>query len=153
MPSILAYFLILVPAPATEPEPTGSAPTLQYVRFNDKGVFEQTVTIVKYTPVTKSITVNVNGKMQVQNVTEVVPTQVIEKRLIDAKGYDFYDLDGKRLDEADWKKALSGGAVVAVAADGNVPHAAYRKVLKAGTIIMVGKAPAPIPMKLPPPAP
>ena len=153
MPSLLSFFLILVPAPTTEPEPTGSAPALQYVRFNDRGVFEQTVTITKYVPVTKQIIRNNNGKMEAITVTEVEPTQVTEKRLIDAKGYDFYDLDGKKLDESDWKKVLTGGAVVAVAADGNVPHSAYRKALKAGTIIMVGKATAPVPMKLPPPAP
>jgi hypothetical protein len=147
MYSLLAVFAVLVPTPPPDPEPNGAAPTLQFVRFNDKGVFEKTERTTQLVPESRTETANVNGKVVTRVVTVNVPVTVERKVILDAGNFEFYDLDGKKVNESDWKKTLSAGAVVAVSGDGNIPQAAYRKVLKAGTIILVPKQPAPMPPK------
>jgi hypothetical protein len=150
MTSLLTAVLIMVPAPA-EGAPSGAPPTLQFVKFDDKGVFRQTVTLTRYVPVQKTVTVNVNGQLQTQTVTEVVPQQVQQEQVMNAKDFDIYDQDGKLVDESTWKKALAPGGVVLLAGDGKVPHPAYVKAVKPGTLILVGKLPRP--MGVPPVAP
>lgn len=156
MTSLLTAYLILVPAPADEPEPTGAAPTLQYVRFNDQGLFEKKTKAIVYAQEAQTQVVIVNGQQVTRTVLVMVPRTVEQTVRLDSKQYDYYDLDGKKVDESAWKKALSAGAVVLVAADGKAPEAAYRKALKPGTLILVAKtakigpAPPVVPQPLPP---
>jgi len=65
--------------------------------------------------------------------------QEISKAMLDGKGVEVFGLDGKKIDETAWQKALSAGAVVVVTRDGQLPHAGYRKVFKEGTLIVVFK--------------
>src|SRR5262245_25895150 len=97
MTSLLAAYLILVPAPAAESEPTGNPPTLQYVRFNDMGVFDKKVTNVVYTQEARTEVVVVNGQQVTRTVLVMVPKSVEVTVRLDAKGYDYYDLDGKKV--------------------------------------------------------
>jgi hypothetical protein len=154
MPALLAAILIMVPAPV-EGTPSGAPPTLQYVKFDDKGVFRQTVSATQYVPVQKTITVNVNGQLQTQTITEVVPQTIQREQVMDAKNFDIYDQDGKLVDESIWKKALAPGGVVLLAGDGKMPHPAYVKTVKPGTLIFVGKLPRPmgVPPVVPVPVP
>jgi hypothetical protein len=156
MEAILAAFLILVPAPVADGEPTGPAPTLQHLKYH-KGAFETTSTVTAYE--TQAITVieNVNGILVPVTRTLAFPVVKLVKTMLDAKGAEVYGIDGKKIDESTWQKALGSGAVVVVVRDGNLPHAAYRKALREGTLIVVFKPmqpmeiPAPIPMPLPAP--
>jgi hypothetical protein len=148
--SAMAGFL--APAlPAADEEPTGLAPTLRFVRIEDKGRFEYLITVTKYVPVARQVEVVVNGLKQVRNITEAVPVTHVEKHLLDPKGVDVYDLDGTKTDESVWQNTLKKGAVVALSEDGKLPHAAYRKALKASTLVLVVKLksilPAPSPVK------
>lgn len=139
MSTILAGLLfVLVPAPNVEAEPNGVAPTLQFVKWN-KGVIEQSVTVAVHVPVVESVTVNVNGVPQTQNITSFRTVYKTEKRTIDSKAVKVYSLDGKPVVEGDWQKILTSGAVVLLATNGVVPDAAYRKVIKDGTLIVVVK--------------
>jgi hypothetical protein len=139
MTSLLSglFLSLLVPAPMVA-EPSGAPPTLQFVKWTDRGL-EQTVVVTKYVPVQKAVEVNVNGQVQLRTVTELVPVTETHKQLIDIKNAEIYDLDGKKVDEATWQKALSGGAVVAMSQDGRLPDSIYRQALKQGTLIVVVK--------------
>lgn len=143
MTSLLTAFLILVPAPAADEEPTGPARTLQFLKWN-KGAFETTRTITEYVPQTYSVTVNVNGQQMVQTRTVNVPVMKIVRIDIAAKVAEVFDLDGKKIDESSWQKTFSPGAVTIVA-QGQLPHPAFRKVFKEGTLIVVIKATEPNP--------
>lgn len=148
MNALLISLLILIPAPSSDDEPTGSAPVLQFLKWN-KGSFEATTTVTEAVPVTKTFVVNVNGKQETRTVTafEYVQKTIISN--LDAKNAEVYGIDGKKIDEATWQKALAAGAVVAVVRDGKLPHESYRRIFREGTIIVVFKAAAP--MIVPPP--
>lgn len=156
MSSLLTAFLILVPAPTGDDMPTGAAPTLQYVKLVN-GAFEMNVFITEQVPVTVPTTSIVNGKAEVRNVTRFVQVVKVVRQNIDVKGVEFYSLDGRKLDDGSWKKALGSGGVIAIASDGKLPHPAFLKVLRDGTLIMVSKptpplkAPATVPMAVPAP--
>jgi hypothetical protein len=138
MNSLLASLLILVPAPIADEQPTGPAPSLQFVKWN-LGTFEMTVTVTKAVPVTKTIVVNVNGRKESRNVTTYEYVQEIRKESLDVKGAEVFGLDGKKIDETTWQKALGSGAVVALTREGQLPHSGYLRVLKEGTLIVVFK--------------
>lgn len=156
MTSLLAMLLILVPAPMGESEPTGPAPAIQHLKWV-KGAFESTVAVMEYVPVTKTIEVAVNGQKQIQNVTTYQAVQKMVRQQFTAAGVEVFDLAGKKIADADWQKALGPGATVLVTRDGQLPHAAYRKVFKEGTLIVVFKpvpvAPPPVPGPIAVPAP
>ena len=135
------FLSLLVPAPMAE-DPTRAPPTLQFVKWTDKGL-EQTVVSTKFVPVQKAVEFKVNGQVQLRTVTELVPVTETRKQLIDIKNAEIYDLDGKKVDEATWQKALSGGAIIAMSQDGHLPDSIYRQALKVGTLIVMLK-PAPI---------
>lgn len=148
MSTLLTTLLILVPAPTGEGEPTGPAPTLQFLKWG-KGGLETTTTVTEAVPVTKSFVVNVNGKQETRTVTAFEYVQKTVVSNLDAKNAEVYGIDGKKIDEATWQKTLGAGAVVAVVRDGRLPHEGYRRIFREGTLIVVFKAAAP--MIVPPP--
>lgn len=151
MSAIFAALIVLVSAPPESDEPVGGlAPTLQYVRWNN-GTLEQTVTVWKQVPLEVTETVNVNGQAKTQRRVGLESVYSTERRAIDAKDAEVYDLDGKKVDDAVWQKTLAKGAIVLLADDGVLPHAAFRKATKDGTLIVVvklrPKTPGPAPRK------
>jgi hypothetical protein len=147
MSTLFTALLIMVPAPGPDEEPTGPAPTLQYLKYVN-GAFETTATVTKSEARTETIEVIVNGQKQVQARTVLVPVVVQSKMTIDAKGAEVYGIDGKKIEDATWQKALNAGAVVVVTQDGQLPQPAYRKAFRDGTLIVVLK-PMPQPKQLP----
>ncbi len=143
MNALLASLLILVPAPAPDEEPTGSVPGIQFVKWN-KGTFEMTVTVTVAVQVPTTVVVNVNGKQEARTVNKYEFVQEIRKEALDGKGAEVYSVDGKKLDDSVWQKALSSGAIVVLTRDGKLPHPAYRKVFREGTLIVVLKPTPPM---------
>lgn len=143
MTQLLTALLILVPAPGPDEEPTGPAPTLQFLKYLN-GKFEMTKTVMKSELRMETFTTNINGKEVVQARTVAIPVAVIEKMMIEANGAEVYGLDGKKVDESVWQKSLGSGAIVLVA-HGQLPHATYRKALREGTLIVMFKPTAPVP--------
>jgi hypothetical protein len=156
MTSLLTAFLILVPAPTGDEMPTGAPPSLQYIKLVN-GAFEMNVFRTEQVPFTQAIMVVNNGIVEMRNVTSFRQVTTVVRQNIDVNGAQFYSLDGKKLDDASWKKALGSGGIIAIASDGKLPHPAFRKVLREGTLIMVTKpapqpkAPATAPMAVPAP--
>ena len=98
---------------------------------------------MKYINVERAVPDIVNGQQIVRKVSVVEAIATTQKIVIDAKNYDFYDLDGKKLTEPDWKRVLSDGAIVLIAADSNLPHPAYLKAMKKGAMVLVPRPIAP----------
>jgi hypothetical protein len=146
---LFASLTLLVPAPAKEAEPTGTPPTLQYVRFDDKGLFQQKVTVQQVVPVQKAVTVVVNGVQRTKVVTEYVTRMIEKQQTMDARNFDIYELDGKKAEEPLWRKTLGEGAIVILAGDGQVPHPAFLKAVKPGTLVLVPKMTPPMPVEQP----
>lgn len=145
------FYVLLVPLASRESEPSGVPPTLQFVKWNDSGSFEYKVVVTKYVAVERAIERNVGGNIQNQKIVDRVPTFITETRSMDGKNIDVYDLDGKKVEAPVWQKILGDGAVVVFTQDGNLPHPGYRKVFKAGTLVLVTKSgmPPPIPAPVP----
>jgi hypothetical protein len=120
MSAIAALLFILVPAPPAEAEPDGVAPTLQFVKWSN-GNFEQTARYAVQETVIVPVLVTVNGVAETQNVPKTQVVQKVVKKIMDAKAAAVYDIDGNKIDESVWQKTLAGGAIVLVAADGNLP--------------------------------
>lgn len=154
MMPLLTAFLILVPAPGADEEPTGPAPNLQYLKYN-KGAFETIETVTVYEQ--RAVTSVENGKQVPVTRLVTVPVVKTVRVSLDARGTEVFGVDGKKIDDATWQKVLGSGAVVVVVRDGNLPHAAYRKAFREGTLIVVFKpgapmaVPAPVPMLVPAP--
>jgi hypothetical protein len=139
MSALLAALIILVPAPPANDEPfRGLAPTLQFVRWNN-GTLEQTVTVWEQEPKEVTETVNTNGRTETRKTIILTSVYKRERRAINAKDTEVYDLDGKKVEDAAWQKALANGAIVLLAVDGVLPHATFRSAIKDGTLIVVLK--------------
>jgi hypothetical protein len=142
--ALTSLLLILVPAPAADEQPFGAAPTLQFMEWKN-GTIEQTVTVSKTVPIETTETVTMNGRAVVQKVVKLQRVLETHKQAIDPKEAEIYDLDGKKVDDAVWQKALAHGAIVLVAGDRELPHAAFRKAIKEGTLVVVLKPQPKIP--------
>ena len=136
--ALTALFVVLIPAPPAVDPPFGVAPTIQFMEWKD-GTIEQTVTVNDAVPVESTEMVTINGKIVVQKVIKYQTVHKTHKQAISAKDVDVYDLDGKKVDEAAWQKALEHGAIVLLAGDSELPQPAFRKAVKEGTLVVVLK--------------
>jgi len=138
----LSAFLFLVPAPMTVEAPKGAPPVLQFLKWKE-GEFE----IAQPHPYIETYIekdVKANGKLVTKTRT-VYKIKTVTKSSIDA---EVYDLQGKKIEEAVWQKALGKGAIVLLPADGQLPDSSYLSTFKEGMLIVLIKN---VPLMFPPP--
>ncbi|HVK11463.1 MAG TPA: hypothetical protein VM597_22020 [Gemmataceae bacterium] len=95
----------------------GGEPQVVFVE-ESRGTFVVPVTDTEYREVQKQVTRQVDGRAEVQTVTEKTPVTVTKYVVIDATAGDFLDRAGRPLDPKAVAALLKKGAVLAVAPDG-----------------------------------
>jgi hypothetical protein len=136
-------FALGVPAPTVVPAPTGPAPALIFVRTGNNGGIEYQSTETQHVPVEVETTVNVNGKQEVRKSIVYKPVTVIQMKSLEKSSFDVLDVDGKKVEEAVWKKTLKGGVIVLFSGGAELPNSAYLKALKTDTLVVVVTKAAP----------
>jgi len=136
MQMLFTAMLILVPAPPVDnSEPKGVAPTVRFVTWEGGNLMMQTTVTVRV-PYTETVTQVVNGQQVPVTITKVRAALKTVKSTTHGN-YLGYDLDGKKIDEKIWKKALEKGATVIIAGNDELPDIGYRKLFKEGILILV----------------
>jgi hypothetical protein len=126
--------------------PKGSAPSFKIVSKTEsaKGLIE--FREITYTPVTVSVVRKVvkNGQevAETVNETRTIPQEQFVN--IDATTSRIVTPNGKQLPIDEVWKRVKANSVVVVSGDGNMPDAAYLRVLSAETIVII-----PAPPKVP----
>jgi hypothetical protein len=150
---------LLVPvgrAKDEEPKiPAGPPPLHAVARMDKQGtlVIRQTLMRVVYRQEQRPRPVNVGGQPAAEVVTVRVATQVPETRMIQATGFQAFDLAGKRLEARTLPGLLKGWTDVLVSADGKMVDPFYLRVIREGTPVLIvpGFAPEPTPPPRPGP--
>jgi hypothetical protein len=125
----------LAVAADVEPPASKTAPQLLLVTLRGDQLVHR-VTVIRYVPVQKTVTVNVNGKLEARTVTENVAEQRTEEHAIDLKKATVRTAGGKKLDLDAVKKRLEKPQVVVLSADGKAVHEAYLKVLNREALVV-----------------
>jgi hypothetical protein len=98
------------------------------VKIEDKGgKLTAPITVIKYQVIQKQVTVVENGQPATRTITEKVPIQVTENRVLDAEAGEFYTPAGEKLDPKKLGDVLKAGAILAVSRDGKPLTAAEAK--------------------------
>lgn len=128
-----------VPAPAA-PVASGPVPRLMELKANADGkvtVTVQRTEMVKVTVAPQGNAINPNGGAAPAVVTRDVPvTKVAVVELGDVKDLKVTTADGKKVETADAVKALKGGAVVVVSADGRPVSPNFLKLFKDDVLVL-----------------
>ncbi len=82
------------------------------------GSFVVPVTSTEHQQVQKQVEKKVNGRVEIQTVTEKVPVTVTKHVVIDAKSGDFLDRAGRPMDPKAVAALLKKGTVLAISPDG-----------------------------------
>ncbi len=146
---VLLSLVLAADAPLVD-EPFGAIPQLQFVKW-EKGAFLWTAEIVEPVTLEKTVELLVNGQTVTQKVTEIQQVKKTVTYSLTPQRIDVYDIDGKKVAEENWPKAIGNGAVIAIAPDGKIPHPTYCKAFKEGTLIVVVKDEKQLPKALPRP--
>jgi hypothetical protein len=135
------------PAPAAEEKPTGPSPVLVSAKVDQEGRLVCFVQTTEYRPETRTVEVNVGGKVEKRTYTVMVPvttpsrTYSLDKATMARAG-------GGKIDRKELATVLDKPTMVVLSANGKPVDPAYLKVLRKNTIILVVPAAAPpmIPM-------
>jgi hypothetical protein len=146
-----------VAAPVPPPAPPvagGPAPRLLELKPDAAGKVAVTVTRTELQKVTVTV-IGANGLATTQE-REVPVSKTVVAELADVKELKVTTADGKKVDVADAVKAVKGGAVVVVSADGKPVSPNFLKAFKDDVLVLVSPelvppaAPArPLPAPLP----
>lgn len=163
--AIIVPLLALAGTATAQDKPAGPPPVFKFVDSVDKDKSQITFTydLIRFVPVVKEVTVNVNGMQVKQLIMETIPVTETRTTVIDLAKSKIVTPDGKDFPLGDAWKRLKKGAVVLVSETGNTPAQAYLKALSAETLVVIPPAtminppaaiPVPPPVKvLPQPAP
>lgn len=127
-----------VPAPAA-PVASGPVPKLLELKANADGKVTVTVARTEMVKVTvaQGNAINPNGGAAPAVVTRDVPvTKMVVVELGDVKDLKVTTADGKKVETADAVKALKGGAVVVVSADGRPVSPNFLKLFKDDVLVL-----------------
>ena len=127
-----------VPAPAA-PVASGPVPKLLELKANADGKVTVTVARTEMVKVTvaQGNAINPNGGAAPAVVTRDVPvTKMVVVELGDVKDLKVTTADGKKVETADAVKALKGGAVVVVSADGKPVSPNFLKLFKDDVLVL-----------------
>ena len=127
-----------VPAPAA-PVASGPVPRLLELKANADGKVTVTVARTEMVKVTvaQGNAINPNGGAAPAVVTRDVPvTKMVVVELGDVKDLKVTTADGKKVETADAVKALKGGAVVVVSADGKPVSPNFLKLFKDDVLVL-----------------
>jgi hypothetical protein len=142
-PTLFAVLLtVAAPAPAEEETqpPKGPPPLAVLARMDKDGNFEITRPTTVYRQETRTHVVTVNGQAVEQTHTVAVPTTVNQTVLYAAKSVKVYGIDGKEVEQDRVADVLRQRTVILLSANGQSVDPFYLKVVRPGTLILVGPA-------------
>jgi len=120
-----------------EPATKGGGPPLFVIASVKDDKLVRRMAIVSYKAETRTVEVNVNGKIEKQNVTVQVPVWQMIEQAWDLKKGTAKTAGGKKLDLDALKKLMEKPRVVIVSSDGKAVDDAYLKLLDKEAIVIV----------------
>ena len=92
---------------------------------------------IAYVPETRTRTVNIGGKDQVQTYTVAVPVMRKTERVWNLDKATFMEAGGKKIDKETLTKRLAKPTPVVISSDGRAVDPGYLQLFKKDTIVIV----------------
>lgn len=138
MLNVLLLSIIAAPAPGATALPKGQAPHFLVISVKDSNLVAK-VTVYKTVPVTKQVVVNVNGKQETRTYTEYETVVMERLHQYPLKTTTATYADGRKIDDKTLVKLLAKPTLVVLSGNGQTIDAAYLKLFKKDTIVLVTK--------------